>query len=163
VSLEDLRHLRLRHWRFDGTTGIGELVVHVDAVDAIVSAFRGLFDAGFPIERMELVDVYDGDDDRSMAANNTSAFNCRRSTGGTGWSEHAYGRAVDINPVQNPYISRGSVQPSAGQAFRDRGHARTGMIIAGDSVVAAFDRVGWQWGGGWSSPKDYQHFSASGR
>jgi hypothetical protein len=99
-----------------------------------------------------------------MAANNTSAFNCRFVSGTARWSEHAYGRAIDINPVQNPYVSSsGRASPPAGAAYVDRSRRAPGMIHAGDAVVRAFAAVGWGWGGSWRGVKDYQHFSASGR
>ena len=163
VEIADLRLLTVSHWDFEGAVRDGELVVHADVAESIARSFRELFDAAFPIERMELVDVYGGDDTRSMDANNTSAFNCRPATGSSRWSEHAYGRAIDINPVQNPYVPRrGAVQPSAGSAFVDRSPS-TGVITADGPVVAAFAGIGWEWGGSWSSAKDYQHFSESGR
>lgn len=164
VPLEDLRHVSVRHWGFDGHTRDGELVVHADVAEDVLRAFRALYDARFPVERIELVDVHGGDDDASMAANNTSAFNCRTVGGSTRWSEHAYGRAVDINPVQNPYVSRsGAVSPPAGAAYADRTVVRPGMVVADGPVVAAFDAIGWEWGGRWSGSKDHQHFSATGR
>ena len=96
----------------------GELVVHADAAEDMVTVFRALFDAGYPVRSMRLVDDFDASDDASMDADNTSAFNCRAITGGTGWSEHAYGRAIDVNPVENPYVSGSSVGPSAGPDVR---------------------------------------------
>jgi hypothetical protein len=163
VGLEDLRLLRLRHWGFDGAVHDGELVVHADVADDVVGSFRSAFDARFPIERMELVDAYGADDDRSMAANNTSAFNCRRVAGTDRWSEHAYGRAVDINPIQNPYVRGSSVDPPAGAAYADRSDVRPGMLTVDGPVVRAFTAIGWGWGGTWTAGKDYQHLSASGR
>lgn len=163
VALEDLRYVALTHWGFDGRMHDGEVVVHRDAADAIVSVFATLFDERFPLEQVRLVDDFGGDDDRSMAANNTSAFNCRAATGSSRWSEHAYGRAIDLNPIQNPFVTRGgSVLPPEGAAFADR-HAAPGVITADGPVVAAFAHIGWEWGGHWSSGKDYQHFSATGR
>ena len=164
VPLEDLRLLRLTHWGFDGRVHAGEIVVHADHARAVLGVFETLFETRFPIERMELVDVYGGDDDRSMAANNTSGFNCRRSSGDAGaWSQHAYGHAIDINPVQNPYVTEsGHIEPSKGAAYVNRAKA-PGVIRAGDVVVRAFAAIGWSWGGEWSSAKDYQHFSANGR
>jgi hypothetical protein len=162
VPLEDLRLLSLDHWGFDGGIHRGELVVHRDQVGQVLYVMRQLFDARFPIERMQLVDVYGGDDDRSMAANNTSAFNCRAVSGRPGvWSQHAYGWAVDVNPVQNPYVSGGRVSPPAGAGFVNRSARRPGMVENG--AVQAFASVGWGWGGNWTSSKDYQHFSATGR
>ncbi|HJP65631.1 MAG TPA: M15 family metallopeptidase [Actinomycetota bacterium] len=165
VGLEDLRLLHLSFWDFHGRVRTGELVVHADVARDVVGVFRRLFDARFPIERMRLVDAYGGDDDRSMAADNTSAFNCRSATGHPGvWSEHSYGRAVDINPLRNPYVaSDGSVLPPSGTAYADRSRRDAGVIHDGDVVVRAFVRIGWEWGGLWSSFQDYQHFSSSGR
>ncbi len=164
VPLEDLRLLRLSHWGFDGAVRTGELVVHADAATDVVAAFRAIYDARFPIERMELVDEYGGDDDASMAANNTSAFNCRMATGADRWSEHAYGRAIDINPVQNPYVTRsGAVLPPSGARYVTRDPSVPGLITGDGPVVRAFAAIGWAWGGTWSSSKDYQHVSATGR
>ncbi|NTW42209.1 MAG: M15 family metallopeptidase, partial [Cellulomonadaceae bacterium] len=97
-----------------------------------------------------------------MEADNTSAFNCRAITGGTAWSEHAYGRAIDLNPVENPYVVGDHVAPEAGRAYVDRPEL-PGVIHDGDVVVTAFAAAGWTWGGTWSSPVDYQHFSVTGR
>jgi poly-gamma-glutamate synthesis protein (capsule biosynthesis protein) len=164
----DLRYLRLSFVGFDGVAHRGELVVHRDHARAVTEVFRQLYEARWPVQRMRLVDDYDGDDDRSMAANNTSGYNCRHVAGGTSWSEHAYGTAIDVNPVQNPYVTSGSVTPPAAQRFAgiDRSAdvaVPAGAIRAGDVVVRAFAAIGWEWGGDWSSAKDYQHFSASGR
>lgn len=165
VPLDDLRLLAVAHWGFDGRAHRGELVVHADAAGGLAGVFGALFDAWFPLERMELVDVYGADDDASMAANNSSAFNCRPVTGNPGvWSEHSFGRAIDLNPVQNPYVtSAGAVLPPSGEPFVDRSRSSPGMIHAGGAVVRAFAAIGWAWGGDWTSPKDYQHFSATGR
>lgn len=165
VALDDLRLLTLSYRGFDGKVHAGELVVHEDHAEALLGVFRELFAAGFPIRRMKLVDAYGGDDDRSMAANNTSAFNCRRSAGdASAWSQHSYGLAIDINPIQNPYVTKaGIVEPSAGARYADRDVEGPGVIRADDVVVRAFASIGWSWGGAWSSAKDYQHFSANGR
>lgn len=163
VVSADLRLLRLTYLGVDGRARQGELVVHHDVASAVVEVFRRLYAADFPVARMATVDRYGGDDDASMAANNTSAYNCRRTTGGTSWSEHAYGRALDINPVQNPYVSGSYVAPEAGRQYLDRGDVRPGMVTAGDVVVRAFAAAGWEWGGDFRSLKDYQHFSQSGR
>lgn len=123
-----------------------------------------LYRQHFPIRRMHLVDAYGADDRRSMAADNTSAFNCRYVAGRPGvWSEHAYGKAIDINPVENPYVTdSGYVSPPARVPFAHRSLRRKGMINRGGAVVAAFAAIDWGWGGNWPWPKDYQHFSASG-
>ena len=164
VAIEDLRLLTVSHWGFDGRVRRGELVVHRAHAGGVLSVMRRLFEVRFPIERMQLVDVYGGDDDRSMAANNTSAFNCRAVSGQPGtWSEHAYGWAIDVNPVQNPYVRGGEVRPPNGAPFANRSRQAPGMIHSGDAVVRAFGSIGWEWGGNWRSAKDYQHFSATGR
>src|ERR671924_667618 len=116
------------------------------AARAIRRVFEKLFYAGFPIRRMRLIDAYGASDDRSMDANNTSAFNCRFVAGTTRWSMHAYGKAIDINPVQNPYVSGNHVSPDAGERYVDRSLDAKGMIHAGDRVVRAFARAGWEWG-----------------
>lgn len=163
VSLKDLRLVTVTHWGFDGRPHQGELVVHADHAEGIRDVFAALFEAGFPIEQVRLVDEFAADDDRSMAANNTSGFNCRRARGSGRWSEHAYGRAIDINPVQNPYLTpSGAVLPPAGRAFLERAGTTQGLITARGPVVAAFTSIGWRWGGAWPNP-DYQHVSSSGR
>ena len=167
VPLRDLRHLRMTYRDFDGRARTGEMVVHRRHARGVTRTFGRLYDVGFPIRRMRLVDAYGGDDDRSMAANNTSGFNCRRVAGQAEWSDHAYGAAIDLNPIQNPYVRPGSVDPPSGRGFArvDRGGsapAHAGVIRADDPVVTAFARIGWEWGGYWASSKDYQHFAARG-
>ena len=163
VPLRDLRLIRLTYWGFDGTSRRGELVAHRDAAEDLVVVFRRLYAARYPIRRMRRIDFYGASDDRSLAADNTSAFNCRTVAGTTRWSEHAYGRAIDINPVENPYVIGSHVSPESGRRYVDRRKRLPGMIHDGDAVERAFSSVGWGWGGHWSSPTDYQHFSASGR
>ncbi len=163
VPISELRLVRLAYWGFDDRPHTGRLVLNRDAVRPVVAAMRTLYNARFPIRRMVLVDRYGADDDRSMAADNTSAFNCRRVEQSTSWSQHAYGRAIDINPRENPYLLGGRVLPPRGRAFINRSLRRKGMIHAGDVVVRAFASVGWTWGGSWTSRLDYQHFSANGR
>ena len=158
-----LRALRLRHWDFRGRSRVGVLVVDAAETGRVVSVFRRLYAARFPVRRMLGVEVYRGSDDRSMRADNTSAFNCRFVGGTRRWSEHAYGRAIDLNPVENPYVHGGLVEPPAGRAFLDRSRQQAGMATSSSVVVRAFDSVGWHWGGRWRSSKDYQHFSTSGR
>lgn len=117
---------------------------------------RALYDARFPIQRMEPIDAYGGDDHRSMAANNTSGFNCREVAGRPGvWSERAYGRAIDLNPVQNPYVE--------GARYTDRGRPSPGLVTDNVVVVRAFAAIGWRWGGRWRTKRDYHHVSATGR
>jgi hypothetical protein len=165
VGFADLRLLTVSHWGFDGQTHRGRLVVHRDSARTMLKTMRSLYRLRFSIRQMRLVDAFGADDHRSMAADNTSAFNCRFVAGSSGvWSEHAYGRAIDVNPLENPYVTAsGHVSPSAGAPFADRAHHRRGMIHGGGPVVRAFAAAGWEWGGNWPWPKDYQHFSATGR
>ncbi len=163
VAPEDLRLLTLSHWNYAGGVSSGQIVVAAGLAADVIDIFADLYEAGFPIERMELVEQYGGDDNASMAANNTSAFNCRLVTGGSSYSEHSYGRAIDINPLVNPYVKGSTILPPAGAAYTDRSLDAPGMIHAGDEVVQAFAARGWIWGGTWSSLKDYQHFSTTGK
>lgn len=163
----DLRHLHVRHVGFDGRDHLGELVVDARYARDIRRVFATLYAARWPIRRMRPVAAYDGSDARSMAADNTSGFNCRRVAGTTHWSAHAYGAAIDLNPRENPYLSGSSVQPRSGRrlARLDRGpdsHVPPGVIRENDVVVRAFAAVGWTWGGTWAAP-DYQHFTAPER
>jgi hypothetical protein len=163
VPLSSLRYVRVSHMGMDGAERTGELVLHHDAAHYVVLAFKTMWDERFPIERMRLIDDYGGSDDASMAANNTSAFNCRRVSGSSTWSQHAYGRAVDVNPVQNPYVAGSTVEPPAGRAYLDRSVSRPGMVLRGGPAHVGFSQIGWGWGGNWTSSKDYQHFSVNGR
>jgi hypothetical protein len=165
VAPTQLRALQVGFWGFDGARHTGVLVVNADAVPAIRTAFAQIAKAHFPIRLMEPVAAYGGNDNRSMAHDNTSAFNCRLavSDGPKSWSEHAYGEAVDIDPFENPYKLDGKVLPPAATTYANRSKHRRGMIFAGGPVVAAFDSVGWGWGGRWTSSPDYQHFSVNGR
>jgi hypothetical protein len=153
----------MSHWGYDGKVRNGKLVVAAVRAGAVTEVFQTLYEERFPIERMEMVEEYGGDDNASMAANNTSAFNCRPVTGGSSYSEHSYGHAIDINPLVNPYVKGSTVLPPGGVPYVDRSKDAAGMIHAGDEVVTAFNRIGWVWGGTWTSLKDYQHFSATGK
>lgn len=161
VPLTDLRYVTVRHVDFSGAAQDGELVVRADVAEAVTRIFGTLYDARYPIRSLRLVDDFGGSDDDSMAADNSSAFNCRPVTGGGGWSEHSYGTAIDLNPVENPYLVGGTVLPPAGSEYVDRPD-RPGVIHPDDEVVTAFAAEGWSWGGTWTDPIDYQHFSLSG-
>ena len=164
VALGELRLLRLSHWGFDGRSRTGRLVVHRDVAHPLVRVFDRLYAARVPIRRIVPVDAYGASDYRSIEADNTSAFNCRFVDGTRRWSEHAYGRAVDVNPLENPYVSTsGETSHSASVPYLRRKPVRPGMAVEGAWLVRAFDAAGWGWGGRWSGAKDYQHFSASGR
>ncbi|WCO66580.1 M15 family metallopeptidase [Iamia majanohamensis] len=151
------------YWGYDGARHVGNLVVADGVAADIREVFRSLYAQRVQIRRIHPVDRYGADDGRSMEANNTSAFNCRPVAGTSTWSEHSRGTAIDINPIQNPYVSGSHVSPAAGRDWTDRSSVVPGMITAGDPVVGAFAAIGWRWGGYWSSAKDYQHFSLSGR
>ncbi|MGI8698629.1 MAG: M15 family metallopeptidase [Mycobacteriales bacterium] len=165
VPLADLRYLRVSYWGFDAAVHRGELIVNAGAVDPVTKAMRSLFDARFPLAAMRLVNSRGGGGSAAVASQDTAAFNCRSATGRPGvWSQHSYGWAIDVNPGQNPYVGAdGSVEPPASRPYVDRSRHAAGMIYAGDAVVRAFAAVGWSWGGDWTSVKDYQHFSATGR
>lgn len=162
VGPDQLRQVRLSHWGFDGQAHTGTLVVHHTVATDVVAVFRTLYQQRFPIRRMTPVAAYGGSDDASMADDNTSGFNCRSAVtnGPVRWSAHAYGKAIDVNPVENPYVLDGEVLPASGSAYTDRTTYRAGMALPGGILVKAFAAVGWGWGGGWSNP-DYQHFSGS--
>ncbi|QBI20965.1 hypothetical protein ER308_16215 [Egibacter rhizosphaerae] len=158
VDPPDLAIVETPHWDFAHQLRTGELVVADDIAGEVADIMSDLAAARFPIERMEPIAAYGGDDDASMEANNSSAFNCRPITGSNTWSEHSFGTAIDLNPVQNPYRRDGEVLPPAGEAYLDRGNERPGMIVEGDAVVEAFDARGWEWGGRWRSLDDWMHF-----
>jgi hypothetical protein len=159
VPLSDLRRVQLTHWGFDGIRHQGELIVHKDVAPSVVAVFRTVYSVRFPIRMMRRVDHFGADDNASMAADNTSAFNCRPITGSTnGFSAHSYGRAIDLNTVENPYVKDTTVLPPSGRAFTNRANERAGMIRHGDRIWRAFTAHGFQWGGDWNSLKDYQHF-----
>lgn len=159
TPISDLVYLRISHLGFDGAVHEGELVVHKSIADEVVALFRFLFEQRFPIEKMRLVEDYRGDDDASMADNNTSAFNCRFVMDRPGvFSKHSEGKAIDINPRTNPMVSGKSVFPPSGAEFLRPGVRAPGMLRSGSPVVTELVRRGWTWGGNWKTPKDYQHF-----
>jgi hypothetical protein len=166
VALADLRLLRIGYWGFDRRARVGKMIVAETSVPAVRTAFAALFRAHFPIRRMRLVDDYGGSDSASIEADNTSAFNCRPATGSSRLSEHAYGRAIDVNPIENPYVyPDGTTVHAASRPYLDRSRHRPGMAYRGGVLVRAFARAGWKWGGDWRPPSatDYQHFSSTGR
>lgn len=164
VDIEDLRWLDLTHWDDRAEAIGGSLVVHADHADDVVGVFEKLFAARFPILSMRPITEFGGDDNASMRANNTSAFNCREIDGRPGvWSQHAYGGAIDINPLVNPWVRGSRVDPPAGAPYVDRDPSVPGLIVAGDVVTDAFASIGWGWGGNWTTTVDYQHFSHNNR
>lgn len=158
-AVSSLRLVRVSHHDFNGQVQIGELVVAAAVANEVVDIFGRIFAAGFAIEGMQRVDVFAASDQASMAANNSSAFNFRMVQGTQVLSHHALGLAIDLNPVQNPWLRGDLVDPAAGSAYLDRSKVQRGMIVDGDPVVEAFAAHGWDWGGHWQDMRDYQHFS----
>jgi poly-gamma-glutamate synthesis protein (capsule biosynthesis protein) len=152
----DLAYLQLDHVTFDGTAR-GELVVAAALASRTAALFRRLWHLGFPVRQLRLVDDFAASDEASMAADNSSAFNFRAVAGTDLLSQHALGRAIDINPVENPWRKRDLVMPDAGQAFIDRRAIRPGMIVRPGPVVAMIDELGWEWGGDWRHSFDDHH------
>jgi D-alanyl-D-alanine carboxypeptidase len=165
VTLEQLSYVTVSFWGFDGRAHTGELMVDATQAEQFVGVFHRLFDARYPIEEMRITTQADLDAPPTGDGNNTSAFACRPVTGPgrTSWSSHAYGRAVDINPFQNPYERDDLVLPELSSSYLDRANVRPGMLADGDGVVSAFEGIGWAWGGLWTRPVDYMHFSADDR
>jgi hypothetical protein len=164
VAPSALRRVRLSYRGFDGQAHTGTLVVNESVVGDVAVVFRRLYAARFPLRRMRQIDAYGGNDERSLAADNTAGFNCRYAVGPgpRRWSTHAYGLAIDVNPVENPYLEGGRVHPRAGRAYLNRSRIRPGMAVRGGLLVRAFAAVGWRWGGRWQGTPDYQHFSSTG-
>ena len=163
VTPDDLAYVTVAFWGFDGQPHTGELLVGSAAASDIVAVLEQLHRARFPIEEMRVVTRADLEARPTGDGNNTTAFVCRPVTGGTSFSEHAYGLAIDINPFLNPYQRDDLVLPELAGHYLDRDLGQDGMIVGGDVVVEAFSAIGWAWGGNWRSLKDYQHFSHNGR
>ena len=164
VAPSALRLLRLSYWGFDGAAHAGELVVNASVATTVVGIFSSLYTSRFPIREMVPASVFGGDDNAAAAADDTSGFNCRTAVaaGPPQWSVHAYGEAIDVNDVENPYVEGGALIPPSGAAYRDRADVRPGMAVTGGTLVEAFARAGWYWGGRWTATPDYQHFSSNG-
>lgn len=160
VAPADLRRVELNYTGFDGHLHRGALVVHRRVVEDVIAIFGELQQLNYPIQRMQTVDHYRGaDDELSMQDNNTSAFNCRLLPGSTAWSLHAFGRAIDVNPLINPYLAAdGDLQPVTAARYLDRGRDDAGILRADSPAVRVFTDRGWRWGGAWRNPVDYQHF-----
>ena len=171
VPLSGLRVLTLRYWGFDRHVHTGQIVTNASAVKPLTAVFRRLFALRFPIRHMALTDEYgtakqlpkDGDVTYSFSCREAVASPCNggKVTGTGSWSEHAYGEAVDLDPVENPYVGCGQTRDKTAVSFMNRSNVRRGMVTP--AVIAAFRAVGWGWGGAWfGSTKDYMHFSANG-
>jgi hypothetical protein len=165
VDPTQLRTIQMEYWGFDGQPHTGSMVVNASVVDSVTTVFSTLYTDRFPIDQMVPESAFGGDDNAAAAADDTSGFNCRDAVaaGPPQWSMHAYGEAIDVNDVQNPYVDGATVIPPAGAAYEDRGDVRPGMATSGGVLVDAFASVGWQWGGRWVGAPDYQHFSINGK
>lgn len=155
---KNLRYLRVLHRGFDGETHIGEIVCNKEIAKDLLYIFRQLYQKEYPIEKILLVDEYGGDDELSMEDNNTSCFNFRPVAGTGRLSQHAYGRAIDINPLYNPYITSDGFVPVNAGDYVDRSAENPYKIDRNDLCYQLFDERGFTWGGSWNSVKDYQHF-----
>lgn len=172
VPWSQLRVLTVTYDGFDGRVHRGQMIVNAAAAPKLATVFRGLYRMRFPIRHMALRDTYgprglkrpaDGDFTASFECRQAASSPCTGNpTGRTGsWSEHAYGEAVDLNPVENPYVGCGQTRDSTAVSYMNRSRVRPGMVTP--AVVQLFASVGWGWGGSWTgSTKDYMHFSATG-
>jgi hypothetical protein len=159
VGPDQLRMMVLSYRGMDGQAHQGQLVVSADRVDELITIFGQLYQMQYPIAKMLTPDHYaNADDELSMEDNNTSGYNCRDIPDTGRWSYHAYGRAIDINPLINPYHDVNGMQPKNGGPFLDRTRRDPGLLHDGDQTVLAFTDRGWTWGGHWTDPIDYQHF-----
>ncbi len=164
VAVDELRYVTATHVGFDGLVHTGELIVHADVADDVVTVLEALHVARFPIEELRVIAATELDMPPTGDGNVTSAFVCRPAVGSTRWSEHAFGRAIDVNPFHNPYVRGDLIIPELAGAYTDRTTLRPGMVVAGDVVTGTFAAVGWSWGGDWTGPAtDPMHFSVSGR
>lgn len=162
ITFDDLAYLKVKHFDFEHVTAQGELIVHRKLAAEVLEIFARLYEAEYEIEKIRLCDCYDGDDDRSMADNNSSAFNYRVVADTDTLSLHALGRAIDINPLYNPYIVGGKVMPANALQYCDRKLAFSHKIDHNDPCFEIFASYGWKWGGDWKNSKDYQHFYKDG-
>lgn len=158
ISYDRLRLVTVTYHGFDNQPHQGQLIVHREVAEDIIEIFKEVFAAQYPIEKIGLLEDYNYSDRDSMADNNSSAFNFRNQTDSQALSMHAYGLAIDINPVQNPYVTDDYFLPTNAMLYLDRTKETKGMIQKGDALYEAFISRGWTWGGDWSSIKDYQHF-----
>lgn len=162
IPLESLKLLELKHYDFNGEMKNGQMVVNAKIADIVLEIFQELLNLKFPIEKIKTIDHYQGKDELSMEDNNSSCFNFRKIAGSDRLSNHSYGLAIDINPVQNPYIRLNEesaiIEPIGGLGFLNRHNLRPGML---EPVVPVFTKYGFIWGGKWDNPIDYHHFEFS--
>ena len=164
VPLKDLKLLTITHLGYDGKDKQGVLLVHKSVASNVEKIFEELYEIKYPIYQMKLVSKYNNNDWESIEANNTSAYNCRKVEGTTRWSNHSYGKAIDINPIENPYISKkGYISHKESLKYAKRVHKEDtlqdkAVLLKDDEAVKIFKKHGWSWGGDWITIKDYQHF-----
>lgn len=165
VRLNDLRYIQVSYRDFQAKTQTGELVMHKDVAKDIVAIFKELYRLDYPIWQMGLVSDFSSSDYQSIEADNTSAFNCRKVTEGQKWSKHAYGLAIDINPIENPYLKKGKHSShKKSLKYEKRVHQNPtdphdrALLLKDDKATQVFIKHGWEWGGDWKHIKDYQHF-----
>ncbi len=163
VEPDELAYLTMTFWGFDDRAHTGEMIVHADVGDDVIAVFERLFAARFPIEEMRVVTMAELGAPPTGDGNNTTAFVCRPVTGGSRFSEHAFGLAIDLNPFHNPYQKGEIVLPELATSYLERSDDRAGIVTENSVAVSAFDDIGWGWGGRWNSLKDYQHFSRNDR
>ena len=163
IKRDELRYLHLLHYTIDGSIKLGEMICHKDVAKDLINIFRQLYEAKYPIERMQLIDDYNADDITSMNHNNTTCFNYRAVAGSKKLSNHSMGKAVDINPLYNPYVKRRSdgsykISPETGRKYPERTRNFKYKIDKDDLAYRLFTKYGFRWGGNYRSLKDYQHF-----
>jgi len=166
VSISELRYVKLTYKDFKYADRQGELIVHKSVSSDVVEIFKALYQKSYPIRKMKLVSSYKGSDWKSIEADNTSAYNCRNVGGTNRWSKHSYGKAIDINPIENPYVfSSGKISHKASYKYRSRAKQKNlkpdnqAIILKNSDIVKIFKKYGWKWGGNFRGEKDYQHFA----
>jgi len=164
ISLSNLRIVTIKHLGFDDNIYFGDLIVHKDVAFEVSLIFQELFEIKYPIKQIMPIEKYNGDDFESIEADNTSAFNCRKAEGSNKYSKHSYGKALDINPIENPYVykngttsHKGSIKYLAREE-NDKSNENKAVLTSSSKAVLIFKKYGWKWGGDWKNTKDYQHF-----
>ena len=164
VSLDELRVVNIKYLGFDNKTHFGDVIVHKDVAFEVSKIFNELYEISYPINQITPIEKYNGDDFASIEADNTSAFNCRLAEGSTKYSKHSYGKAIDLNPLENPYIySNGTTSHKDSNKYLIRKKIddtvqSKALLLNSSEAVKIFKKYGWKWGGDWKNTKDYQHF-----
>ena len=164
VPINDLRIVNIKYLDFNKTVSYGDLIVHKDVAFEVSEIFEELFKINYPIQQIIPIEKYNGDDFESIEANNTSAFNCRKAEASKKYSKHSFGKAIDINPIQNPYVykdgtsSHKESKEFITREFSDDTAQSRAVLLANSKAVLIFKKYDWKWGGDWKNIKDYQHF-----